>query len=241
MNDTLVFTQTYGNNREDIFKWKLKDHNLNHFIHSFDGLISFHNSSIDYINHILATYKLPYKQLITFNNISYPKCFKHILEYAKNNNYKKLIFLQDDAFSVNTDIDITNTIIDYIKNNNFDMLNFNYVLNNMNGNETINLNKHIKIFKTTNQDLVKDDPQLWYFDDSPFVANLEFLNNIYDEDYFLKSNIWEAEQYLNDKTKHLNIARNTLNIRMFRNYNFLGMNSWNSKAEIKTLKEKFGE
>ena len=128
-----------------------------------------------------------------------------------------------------------------IKNNDFQMLNLSYTTSEKSPRETIQLNEYLKIYKTTNFDLVKEEPSKWFFDDSAYVADLDFIKTIYDDEYFAKQTIWEAECYLQDKMKEIEIPRFTLNIKMFKNYNFIGQNTWNADKEIEILIKILGE
>jgi hypothetical protein len=50
MNKVAVFTQTYGNNIQEIFVYRIKDKNFIDFIKNFDSFLCFHNCSDDTIN-----------------------------------------------------------------------------------------------------------------------------------------------------------------------------------------------
>ena len=89
MSKILLYTQTYDTNREAIFYFKNKDSNIKYFIEFFDSILSFHNSTQDFVDLILKQYNHPYKAYTIMNGISYPQTFKKIINYACANDYKK--------------------------------------------------------------------------------------------------------------------------------------------------------
>lgn len=235
MNDVCVFTQTYGNDRGEIFDWKLKDENFNWFIQQFHSILSFHNTSDEFIENVISRYPI-WDEIVTIRGVNYTESFRKIIEYVKESNFTKFIFLQDDCFSANRDKKYYESLVDYIKNEKFDMLNLSYTLDDDGKFKTKQLNENFSVFENTNHDLVNSNGEaFYYFDDSAFCASVDFLDNIYDENYFQIKDIWHAEVYLHRKFKDIVIPRNCLNVEMFRNSNFIGPNSWNRENELKWL------
>lgn len=232
-----LFTQTYGDARSELFDWKIKDSNLNFFIQQFDhSILSFHNSSENFRKSILQKYPI-YKENMVFDGISYPECLKRIITFVKNNNFTKFIFLQDDVFSVQKDIEHYKALADYIKNASYDMINLE-----VEGNETIfpvfEKTEDFSVFSTNNHDLKKIDPNCWNFDDATYATSVKFLDEIYDNEYFNHQNIWIAEHFLNMKMRFKTIPRYILSKTSFMRCNLLGPNN-NRNHTLSWLKDRF--
>lgn len=235
-----VFSQTYSNNRLELFNYHSKDDTDILFRNNFDlTLYSFHNCDRFYSKNLL---NLDYFKNITnletifYDNISYTESFKKTLDFLLENGFNYIIFLQDDCL---TNYDINEELIELIKNEEFDMLNLEVSISNLNN--MINI-KYIKndfeVYETSSNDFIKNG--LWAFDDGPYVANINFLiDKVYDGNYFNKNDIWSAESYLNEKIKNNPIQRLTVNNKFYRRYNILGPNSWNRDNELDELNKRF--
>lgn len=234
------FTQTYSNNRQLLYDYHNKDIVDINFRNKLDkNYYVFHNSNDSYIQHIInCDYMKKIKNLIEikYNNMSYTQTFYQTLNKCKADGIKYIFFLQDDVFSQVSDKIIDELMI-FIKNNTFDMLNIEVDNININA-PIIYSNDNIKIYNTTSDDF--KNKGLWAFDDGPYVANIEFLlNSIYDANYFSKNDIWNAENYLNNKITNSKIQRLTCNISLFRRYGIVGPNAWNSTNELILLNKLF--
>jgi hypothetical protein len=232
-----VFTQTYGNNRSELFDWKIRDSNLNFFIQQFDhSILSFHNSSENYRKEILKKYDI-YKEVMIFDNISYPKCLQNIINFVKDNKFKKFIFLQDDVFTIQKNKKYYEELVEFIKNNDFDMLNLE-IWGDAKIFPILQEKENFTVFSTNNHDLKKINPNCWYFDDGTYAANVNFLDEIYDDEYFSETNIWSAEHRLNHKMRSKQIPRYVLDKESFTRCNILGPNS-NRKPSLDWLNSRF--
>lgn len=236
------FTQTYSNDRNELFTYHNKDNIDIQFRNKLDkNYYIFHNSSENYIKDICGQNylkKINNIEIIKYNNISYTESLYKTLNKCKNDGVKYLFFLQDDVFSqIDVNDDIINELLIFIKNNNFDMLNIEK--NDIDIAKTIVYsNNNIKIYDTTSDDF--ENKKLWCFDDGPYVANIDFLlNKIYDNIYFSKNDIWTAENYLMNKIKKNKIQRLSCNISIFKRMGILGPNAWNREEEIKLLNKMF--
>jgi hypothetical protein len=232
-----VFTQTYGDKRSELFDWKIRDTNLSFFVQQFDhSILSFHNSSENFKNETLKKYDI-YDEVMTFDGISYPECLRRILDFVKKNHFKKLIFLQDDVFTMQKDKSYYEELASFIKNTHHDMINLE-----IQGNDKVfpvlQKAKNFVLFDTNNHDLKKIDPNYWYFDDGTYAANISFLDEIYDEQYFSENNIWSAEHILNHKMYFKKIPRYVLDKKSFTRCNLLGPNN-NREQALKWLNEQF--
>ena len=220
------YTQTYGNNRSELFDYHNKDNTDIIFRNKLDKTyLVFHNSSSDYISNI-CQYKF-YKKIkniinITYNNISYTLSFMNTLLKIKNNGIKYVVFLQDDVFSLVDEIIIDELLL-FVKNNSFDMLNLECPNININA-PIIYSNNNLIIYNTTSNDFINKD--LWSFDDGPYIANIDFLlNKLYDNIYLSKSDIWSAEKYLANKVNHNPIQRLSTNISIYKRIGIIGPNA----------------
>ena len=230
------FTQTYSNNRNELFTYHNKDNVDIHFRNKLDkNYYAFHNSPNSYIENICEqTYfkKINNMEIITYNDISYTQSWFHTLHKLKNDGVKYLFFLQDDVFSQVND-NILDELLIFIKNNEFDMLNIEH-LNIDIEKPVIYSHDNIKIYDTKSDDFSKKN--LWEFDDGPYVANIDFLLNVvYDDAYFTKDDIWIAEPYLNNKIHVNKIQRLSSNFSMFKRFNIVGKNAWWREDELQRL------
>jgi hypothetical protein len=161
-----------------------------------------------------------------------------MINAIKDNGYNKILFMQDDCFSIQRDFEYYEKLAHYINNSEYQMINLT-----MESNENIsggnNIFEDTELYKTTNFDLVKGEICEWYFDDGPYVADIDLAISIYDSHYMQFNNVWDGEKYLNRKMSLLEIPRNILNKRSFKNVNFIGPNDWNKENELKWLNENF--
>lgn len=222
MNKICTWSQTYGNDREELFEWRKKDLNLLNFINKFDtSILSFHNSSVAFKKKIIKNNF--YKEYMSWDNISYPISLLNSLNCLKSAGYTKILFLQDDVFTTQKDKNYYDVLFDYIKNNNFNMINLEDPFKEI---DDLSLNKKIKdnaiflknniIFKTTIQDKLKIHKGYYSFDDGAYCADIDYLlKYIYDDNYFNMPNIWLAENYLQKKHNSTNYDRYILNTSLF--------------------------
>jgi hypothetical protein len=241
MRKICVFTQTYSNDREELFKYHCKDQSDIDFRNQFDlNLYSFHNSSDEYVEKLLKCdyfQKIKNLKVIRQNNVSYTESFKEVLRFIYKNNFDYIIFLQDDSLTKN---DIKEKLVDFIKNEKFDMLNLELTPEDLKtSKEIIYKSGDLEIYNTTSEDFTKRG---WYaFDDGGYVANVKFvLTDLYNEEYLLKGDIWAAETYLNSKIENKPIQRLTTNNNFYWRYNILGRHNWDRDNLLKELKERFG-
>jgi hypothetical protein len=226
-----VFAQTHGDKRSKLFDWKIRDENMNFFISQFDhSILSFHNSPDEYRKDILKKYNV-FKETKIFNGIFYAQCIERIVEYVKENNFSKFIFLNDDVFSVQKDREFYEELVDFIKNSSHDMICLEYE-GNPEYHTVLEEKNHFKVFNTTNHDLVKSDPKLWHFDDAAFVANVKFLDTIYSKEFFAADDRkpWvqdggHAEWMLKSQMQQKEIPRYVLDKKSLVRCNLIGPSS----------------
>lgn len=234
------FTQTYSNNRSELFYYHNKDKSDIYFRNKLDkNYYCFHNSSQHYKNEILANnYLKDIKNIdvISYDNISYTDSFYATLIKIKEAGYKYMFFLQDDVFSLVNE-KLMDELLEFVKNNSFDMLCLE--LQNINTEAPVIFSSdNIKIYNTTSDDF--KNRKFWAFDDAPYVANIDYLLNvIYDNTYFLKSDIWTAEDYLQNKISNNKIQRLTTNTSFFRRCGIVGPNAWDRVNELIKLNKIF--
>lgn len=241
MKKICVFTQTYSDNRIELFKYHNKDIKDIDFRNSFDlNLYSFHNSSPDYIKKVQQyPYFNNFKNLnfLYYNNISYPETFRLSIYEILKRGYNYIIFLQDDCFTTNNS-DV-NSLIEFLYYGNFNMLNLETYGKKLSNELEINYKKdNFEVYNSNTEHFKKIG--LWAFDDGAYCANIDFiLSEIYDERYFSYKNIWEAERYLNEKIKNLRtpLERLTTNLNLYERFNIVGPNNWNKQEYINRLNE----
>lgn len=234
------FTQTYSNNRNELFEYHNKDKTDIYFRNKLDkNYYIFHNSPHPYREKIIKNNyfnNIKNIEIISYDNISYTHSFYNTLRKIKEDGYKYMFFLQDDVFSLVNE-KLIDELLEFVKNNTFYMLNIEASDINTEA-PVIFSNDNIKIYNTTSDDFKKK--KLWAFDDGPYVANVDFLINvIYDRFFFSKNDIWNAERYLNQKYTNNKIQRLTTNIRFFERTGIVGPNTWNKVNEINKLNKMF--
>ena len=236
-----VFTQTYSNNRQELFKYHELDYLDIEFRNNFEfNLYSFHNSTPEYmkiINEFNYLKSLKNINIISYSNLSYTETFKNTLQGVLNLGFDYIIFLQDDCFTNDKNINIEE-LVNFIKNEDFDMLNLEWKGSNLNlKNEEIYYESNgFTVYNTTSDDF--KNLGLYSFDDGAYVANIKFLlNELYDENYFNIGSIWSAENYLNNKINNKKIQRLTTNISLYNRYNLVGINIQDRRSSIEKLEQ----
>jgi len=236
------FTQTYSDNRTELFEFHNKDKIDIYFRNKLDAnYYAFHNSPSEYIN---TTLENPYFkslnniQYIYYNNIPYTKSFFETLQKLKMEGVKYMVFLQDDVFS-QVDVEVIDELLFFVRNNNtFDMLNIEVSFSNNYEKPSIYSGKKLTIYETTSDDF--SNKQLWAFDDGPYIANIDFLlKHVYDDEYFSKENIWSAECYINEKIYQNKIQRLSCNIGSFHRVSIVGPNPTRIESDTKLLHDRF--
>lgn len=235
------FTQTYSDNRQELFDFHDHDASDIYFRKQLDdNFYVFHNCSDNYINKIQNKKYLDTitnKQIISLNNITYTQSLLETLSLIKNKGFKYIFFLQDDVFSM-ADNNTIDNLLEFVRYNDFDMLNIEKKDINIEK-EVIFEQGNLKVYNTDSIDFTK---YFWAMDDGPFVANIDFLMSvILDDHYFSLNNIWDAEFYMNIKITNNPIQRLSTNISFFIRVNILGK-YWNQESRemgIKILNNRF--
>lgn len=235
------FTQTYSNNRGELFHYHSKDKSDIYFRNKLDkNYYVFHNSSTEYKVDIINNNKyfdeVKNMEIISYDNISYTHSFYNTLMKIKRDGFKYMFFLQDDVFSLVNESRM-NELLDFVKNNTFNMMNIESINANTNAG-ILYSSDEIKIYDTTSDDF--KNKGWWAFDDGPYVANVDYLlNHVYDTTFFSQNDIWTAEHYLNQKIGHNKIQRLTANISFFRRIGIVGPNAWTREDELANLNKMF--
>jgi hypothetical protein len=163
-----------------------------------------------------------------------------MITHLKKIGCTKLIFFQDDVFSYNQarkDVDI---LINEIKTNKMSMLNIEMSLNDFKPSVRDNLTllktvDDVEIWKAFTFNFAQNDN--YSFDDGPFVIDFELINIIYDNNFFNIGDVWNAENYNNQKFKTMNLPRYITNKIFFKRYNIVGRNNHDRKNELIRLGE----
>jgi hypothetical protein len=222
--------------REELFYYRSKDKAYNLFKNKLDyNLYIFHNCRKDYAKNIVNKY------LQNENNYSYilwdtyPKAFEFALNHLKDIGAKKIIFMQDDVFSCGRSLGADwdygsdralyayDELASYLKQTKLNYINL----------EEFDRNKNIQVVESLHSfDVLKTDTQffrsknLWSFDDSTYFATIDYaIDHIYDNEYYAKKDIWEAESYLKFKFDQLNIDKFITNQAFFKRFYLVGPNS----------------
>lgn len=224
------------NDREKLFEYRQFDDNYQHFMSKLDyNFYIFHNCQKQYAKNIIQKY-LKKNQFNFLMNHKYAESFKFILEYLKNIGVTKIVFLQDDVFSIPShEKDLYTNLYDLIKITNIPYINIEHACHNQ---ELIyEQHKNINLYKTNT--FGARDAGHWSFSDASYFANLDYaLNYIYDENYFASKDIREAEFYLKHKFDKINLDTTHSNYSFFRRVNIIGPNS---KPEYINMINKYVE
>lgn len=235
------FTQTYSDRRQELFDFHDNDNVDLYFRNKLDyNFYVFHNCSENYIDKMKNKKYLNSivnKQIISLNDISYTSSLLKTLILIKRSGFKYIFFLQDDVFCM-VDNQTIDNLLSFVENNDFNMLNIE-VQNINNEKEVIFEQSNLKVYNTDSTDFTKK--KLWAMDDGPFVANVDFLLSvIYDSTYFTKNDIWNAENYMNQKITQNPVQRLTTNISFFIRVNIVGIsNPYAREKDLKMLNDKF--
>ena len=235
------FTQTYSDEREELFDFHDNDNVDLYFRNKLDdNFYVFHNCSENYINKIKNKKYLnsiSKKQVIPLNNITYTKSLLKTLSQIKAEGFKYVFFLQDDVFCMVDNQTIDNLLL-FVETNDFNMLNIE--INNVNNEKEIIFEQSgLTVYNTDSIDFTAK--KIWAMDDSPFVANIDFLISvIYDSKYFSLDDIWTAESYMNSKIMQNPVQRLSTNVSSFIRVNIVGKNNLQAREDhIELLKKTF--
>jgi hypothetical protein len=235
------FTQTYSDEREELFDFHDNDNVDLYFRNKLDdNFYVFHNCSENYINKIQNKKYLnsiAKKQIMPLNNITYTKSLLKTLSLIKTQGFKYIFFLQDDVFCMADNQTIDN-LLSFVENNDFNLLNIE--INNVNNEKEIIFEQsNLKVYNTDSVDFTKKN--MWAMDDGPFVANIDYLMSvIYDTNYFALNDIWTAETYMNSKITQNPVQRLSTNTSFFIRVNIVGKNNLQAReSHIELLKKTF--
>lgn len=238
--DACSFMQTYGDEREILFKMR-KENRLDHYTRNLlkNNIFSFHNSSEEYVRYIDKTYLKPYYDnylIMIQNGIPYPRCVDNAMMAIQQMHIKNFLFTQDDTFCIAESERHIHDTFDIIDENNLQMV----CLDNR-SDEEFNPNKVIVDCCDFDREYSKGESKIWYntpnrvlknvgqtcMDDTSFFADLDYLrHNYYDDVYVSLPCIATGEDYLyrvkkySDETVRLQVKKS-----LFRNINILGKSS----------------
>lgn len=237
----VTITQTYGDQRKELYDIRSQDHLLKYFLDSFDhDIFSFHNCHKDTIDYFKS--KNSSKEYIEYNNINYTDTIKNLINRLKELKCSKIIFLQDDVFSSHQNKDQIDTIISDIKNNNTPLLNLEFNKGNFkkevqNKMDLVRKIGDVEIWKCFTSFFVENG--YYSFDDGPYVLDFDLIDLIYDTNFFQHQDVWSSENYNNNKFKYFNFPRYITNITFLKRYNIVGRNNWNREVELNELRSNF--
>lgn len=231
------FTQTYTN-RPELIDIYFKDKRMLEFKNKFDlNIYAFHNCPDSVVTKFNSQNRVQNTKYLIYKKLSYTETVKQTVDYLNSINCKYLFFSQDDTFSFdNANIDF-DELLKYVKSNesNF-MLNLrDYYKGNYDESKILNFDT----FNIYPSNTIDDRHFFWWpFDDSTFIASMDLVNEIYDEEYFKQRDIWNAEKYLMAKYAKKKLNRYVTDKRLFQNYNILGKTISLRKQHLNELKDR---
>jgi hypothetical protein len=222
------FTQTYGTGRDELFDIHFRDKKLIELKNLFDkNIYSFHNcekSTIDKFKDLNKNDTIKNVIILIFDDENYTQTVRKWAQYIKDLGCTHFFFSQDDTFSAmgNKNIDWIE-FIDYVKEHNKDFL-----ISLYNDKEKLDIKgpydyrKTFNILKSTTKDFYESSKTPWPMDDTPYMCTIDLIDELYDEEYFNKNNIWDAEIHLREKYGEKHIDRYITDKKLFQNYNLYG-------------------
>ena len=232
MYDVGSFTQTYGNDREILFRLR-KENYLDHmFRNNFKvNIFSFHNSDEDYVKNITEKYLKPYYEnllVIRQNGISYTSCVKNVIDKLKELKVNSIFFCQDDGFCVSDSYDKLKASIDIFTQEDLKMLHMDNCDSNVTGccDFQRKFEKGGMTIWYNNMQRVIDKLGEACMGDSPYLADIDYLlDRFYDNGYFEKPDVWQSEVYQYTKTYKPDTVRYQVEESLFHNINVVGSNA----------------
>lgn len=236
------FTQTYGTDRQIIYKLKEYDENDIYFRKKLDkNFYAFHGTP-DNLYRDISERKfikdVGFEFLKYPSSEPYPKTYLKTLLTLKEKGITYILFLQDDVFS---NPSLTKQHFDdlfhIIKNEKFDIINLE---SNPKSLYTSSVLEDILICQKGDLKLYKTTTEKTLWGDYPFIANIDYLiNNVYDEEYFDDKDIWRAEYNLSYRIKNKKILPMfTLNKCFYQREALAGRSNTHAFEKVKKIMEK---
>ena len=233
------FTQTYGNDRTQLYEIYSKDEKLIEFKNLFDTNIhSFHNCHPKTIEKYKKFNKVKNTKYLYFNNIKYPLIIRKLRGELFKLRCTHFFFSQDDTFSDNNNWIDWKEFLDYVKlySENL-MISLRWYPEYFRGDlKPLEINETFKIYEKTSFDFYSIGG--FSMDDSPYICTMDLFDKIYNDEYMKLDNIWEAELYLMEKFSKENIPRFITDKSLFKCYNIIGRTLGNKSRSIQELKRK---
>lgn len=255
MNKTLAnFTQTYSVDRLEVAQYLEQDRGFNKMLSLLDRVyLSFHNvEDLSYCKKFATCIKNshPRAEFLSFLHPHYSQTYPNFLKMLNKEKISDCFFIQDDAICVIRDknLDVLDDIINFYKSNlDIQMLNLD---NRQNPKYLIDQGcKYIQkrlvskkynlwAYEFETSEWLKTNNTIWGMDDSPYLANVDLLLRIYDDpNYFLYSNMDQAEIYIKNKCeKNFVFSRWILDKSVFRYFSYTGMHVYKTETRDKELK-----
>lgn len=233
------FTQTYGDERKQLYDIYNRDEKLIEFKNLFDlNIYSFHNSSEETIEYFKSINKVNNIEILKTNK-RYTYCIRDLINYLKDIKCSHLFFSQDDTFSNDNNIDFKK-LLEFVKlcDNNF-MLSLYYHKSLFDNLINLDLKEDLGEYKIyDNNSLNFKYIRRGGMDDTPYICSIDMLDKIYDHLYYFEKHVWHAEMYLMKKFLNEKINRFIGNKSLFENYNILGRTIHSKDYYIQKLKNK---
>jgi hypothetical protein len=223
------FSQTHGDARDVVFRFKAYDKLDNYFRNKLSGNVyGFHGVSEEKRKEINES---PFFKDTSFDNLlyskdePYPLTLRKSLQQVKDQGYTHFIFLQDDVFTFENvqDEKQWDDLYRLIQDTDFNL---------------INLETQASLLKCTEDDLLATQGDIklyksdtiankkhtnWYFGDYPYIAKIDYLLDVvYTPEYFSLNYIWDAEYYVNQYAKTNPLEMYVLNTPFYRRLGLCG-------------------
>lgn len=238
----ISFTQSYGDDRRDLLRVYERDQRLIDFKNQFDiNIYSFHNSSKETVDFFKLKNRVDNVVLFEFNNVNYTQSFKKTLEILEDWKCTHLFFSQDDTFSDDNDgLDIP-SFMDFFRSQKENFMAclsipFDRVKKGIRKPKT--LGKFGDNILYENNSLRYQKSGINGMTDDPYVATFDVVKRLYNSEYFSYPDVWHAEGSLGRRFNKEKIPRHLFNKSLFKNYNVIGANDWDSENLVKQLKGK---
>lgn len=264
MKKIAIWTQTYqkdpayatnpdGKDREFLIDYQLKD-NVGVWLRNYVDMhtFTFHNYDITEAKRIgdKIKNKIPQTKMFVYNKMTYAETFYKHLTWLKSQGITDLLWIQDDEFTTNTNIDFYKSFIKYYKEHE-DIYNctliatkheINFKTNTTNDDIGIRIQPSLFLFKTCCHDYVRYDG--YAFTMGTCICKIDILLGFVELVKNQLTNIKDTytfESLLCSYGNQNNFQRCILNVQLFKPYNIVGIPSSLNDAAIdsESLKIRF--
>lgn len=223
------YTQTYGDERLELFRFKAYDQPDASFRSRLaSNVLAFHGSSAGFrraVEEADFVRKVGFSILEYPGALPYPRTLERSLRRLRDDGVRHVLFLQDDVFSVAGQASFE-ALHAYATAGDFELLSVELTPQEVDvaGCGRVFETDELTVYAASSEDYRRSG--VWAMDDGPFLARIDFLlDRLYDERYFSMPDVWSAEAYLKEKIEQDPVPRFLTDVRFYWRANLLGRNA----------------